>query len=97
MSRAMQADRERIRAAFASREFTEARRLWDAYAEKLREAILSHSATEQDMEETRRLVDWARVQVKCFRAHAGIRIAGAKGAAAYASSPTPAPLFRISF
>jgi len=65
---------ESIRRAIASDEFATAQRLWDAYAEQVRAAILDGSATEGMMAEMRELVGWSRLVVQSFRAHAGDQV-----------------------
>ncbi len=82
-----------IRRAFASGEFAKARLLWNEYAEALREAITDGKATAEDLAEARRTLEWARLQVKSFRAQAEARVGGARAAAAYAGFP-PAPARR---
>jgi hypothetical protein len=75
--------RELIRQAMASEEFAAAQRLWNAYAEQVRLAILDGSATESMMAETRDLVGWSRMVVQSFRAHAGDRVNRAHVARVY--------------
>ena len=62
--------RESIRQAMAAEEFAAARRQWDVYAGQVRAAILDGSATESMMAEMREVVDWSRMVVQSFRAHA---------------------------
>ena len=69
--------RELIRRAMASEEFATAQRLWDAYAEEVRAAILDGSATEGMMAEMSELVGWSRLVVQSFRAHAGDQVSRA--------------------
>jgi hypothetical protein len=66
--------RELIRQAMASEEFAAAQRLWTAYAEQVRMAILDGSATEGMMAEMGELVAWSRLVVQSFRAHAGEQV-----------------------
>jgi hypothetical protein len=75
--------RESIRQAMASEEFDTAQRLWKAYAEQVRLAILDGSATEGMMADMRELVGWSRVVVQSFRAHAGDQVNRAHVARAY--------------
>jgi len=67
----------------ASEEFATAQRLWDAYAERVRAAILDGSATEGMMAEMRELVGWSRLVVQSFRAHAGDQVNRAHVARVY--------------
>jgi hypothetical protein len=69
----------------ASEEFATARRLWDAYAEGVRAAILDGSATESMMAEMRELLGWSRLVVQSFRAHAGEQVSRTHVARAYSS------------
>ena len=89
---------EGIRRAFASGEFAKAQRLWAEYAGQLRHAILEGSATEAMLRETGELIDWSRLAVKAFRAHAVDRLNSARLAQLY-SSPTREPyrVVRASF
>lgn len=80
-----------IQKAFASGEFTRAVRLWEAYAEKVREAVRTHTAGESTLAEMRTLIDQARLEVLSFRAHAADRLGGARAAAAYEAVPAPIP------
>ena len=75
--------RESIRQAMASEEFATAQRLWNAYADGVRSAILDGSATEGTMAEMRELVGWSRLVVQSFRAHAGDQVNRAHVARAY--------------
>ena len=75
--------KELIRQAMASEEFDTARRRWDVYAEEVRAAILDGSATELMLAEMRELVDWSRVVVQSFRAHAGDQVKCAHVARVY--------------
>ena len=74
---------ELIRQAMASEEFATAKRLWDAYAEEIRAAILDGSATEGMMAEMCELVGWSRLVVQSFRAHAGDQVNRAHVARVY--------------
>ena len=74
---------ESIRRAMASEEFATAQRLWDAYAEEVRAAILDGSATEDMMAEMCELVGWSRLVVRSFRAHAGDQVNRAHVAQVY--------------
>ena len=67
----------------ASEEFATAQRLWNAYAEEVRAAILDGSATEGMMAEMRELVGWSRLVVQSFRAHAGDQVSRAHVARVY--------------
>ena len=67
----------------ASEEFATAQRLWDAYAEEVRAAILDGSATEGMMAEMCELVGWSRLVVQSFRAHAGDQVNRAHVARVY--------------
>jgi hypothetical protein len=67
----------------ASEEFVTAQRLWDAYAEQVRGAILDGSATEGMMAEMCELVGWSRLVVQSFRAHAGDQVNRAHVARVY--------------
>ena len=75
--------RELIRRAMASEEFATAQRLWDAYAEQVRAAILDGSATVGMMAEMWELVGWSRLVVQSFRAHAGDQVNRAHVARVY--------------
>ena len=85
-----------IRKAFASGEFEKAQRLWSQYAEGLRAAIEEGSATPAAMAEAARLLEWARLVVKCFRAHGQARLNGVRVATAYAAAPARASRVRAS-
>jgi hypothetical protein len=85
-----------IRKAFASREFEKGRRLWTQYAEELRAAIEEGSATPAMMADAGRLLEWARLVVKCFRSHAQARLNRASVAATYAGAPPRVSRFRAS-
>ncbi|MGA3098084.1 MAG: hypothetical protein ABSF25_16640 [Bryobacteraceae bacterium] len=85
-----------IRKAFASREFEKGRRLWTQYAEGLRAAIEEGSATPAMMADAGRLLEWARLVVKCFRSHAQARLNRTYVAAAYAGAPAHASRTRAS-
>ena len=85
-----------IRKAFASGEFAKGRRLWTQYAEELRAAIEERSATPTAMADAGRLLEWARLVVKCFRAHAQARLSHARVAAAYADAPARVSRVRAS-
>lgn len=85
-----------IRRAFASGEFAKARKLWNGYGERLREAILNRTAAAADLKETRGLVEWARLVVKCSQAHSRERLAGARAAVAYAGAVKAEPRIRAS-
>jgi hypothetical protein len=85
-----------IRKAFASGEFEKAQRLWSQYAEGLRAAIEEGSATPAAMADAARLLEWARLVVKCFRAHGQARLNGARVAAAYAGAPAGVSRVRAS-
>lgn len=75
--------RESIRQAIASEEFATAQRLWNAYADGLRAAILDGSANERMMAEMGELVGWSRLVVQSFRAHAGDQVNRAHVARVY--------------
>jgi hypothetical protein len=77
--------RESIRRAMGSEEFARAQRLWSAYAEGVRAAILDGTATESMMAEMCELVDWSRLVVQSFRAHAGDQVSCAHVARVYDS------------
>jgi hypothetical protein len=85
-----------IRQAFASRQFEKGRRLWTEYAEELRAAIEEGSATSTMMADAERLLEWARLVVKCFRAHAQARLNRAHVAATYACAPARVSRIRAS-
>ena len=67
----------------ASEEFAAAQRLWDAYTEQVRLAILDGSATDGMMADMRELVGWSRLVVQSFRAHAGDQVNRAHVARVY--------------
>ena len=85
-----------IRKAFAAREFEKGRRLWTQYAEELRAAIEEGSATPAAMADAGRLLEWARLVVKCFRAHGQARLNRARVAATYAGAPARVSRVRAS-
>ena len=78
-----------VRSAFASGEFARARAAWNDYAKELREAIQNDSATAADLDAAGRLLTWARLVVRCFRAESEARIAEARGRAAYSHAAVP--------
>jgi hypothetical protein len=78
-----------IREAFASGEFAKGQRLWSQFAADLRVAIEEGLATPAAMADAARLLEWARLVVKCFRAHGQARLDGARVAATYAGAPAP--------
>jgi hypothetical protein len=85
-----------IRKAFASGEFDKGRRLWSQYAGELRAAIERGSATPAAMARAAQLLEWARLVVKSFRAHAQARLDGARVAATYAGAPARVPRITAS-
>jgi hypothetical protein len=78
-----------IRRAFACGEFAKALKLWNAYAEELQRAIAGGDAAAA-LAEAGQLVEWARLQGKCMRAHAAAQLNEARVASRYASgAPSP--------
>jgi len=63
-----------IRGAFASGEFTKARRLWCEYAGQLEQSVAGGTATSAMFKEARELIDWSALIVKVFRAHAASQL-----------------------
>lgn len=81
---------DEIRQAIANEEFLRAKSLWDAYAAQLQQAIENRTATPAMLSETRDLVEWARLRVASFRAHATDQLQSLHVAQAY-YGPAPAP------
>jgi hypothetical protein len=85
-----------IREAFASGEFGKGQRLWSQYAEELRVAIEEGSATPAAMAGPGRLLEWARLVVKSFRAHGQARLNEARVAETYAGAAAGVSRVRAS-
>ena len=75
--------RNRLRAALASGDFVAARRLWAEYSDGVRNEIESGTATPATVDEMRDLVEWSRLVVLSFRAHAADRLNQDHAARAY--------------
>lgn len=80
-----------IRQAIACREYRKARKLWSEYMAGLRAELQRGALTAAQMEEARKLLDWARVSVLCSQAHIRNRLRSLKVAGVYGSAPLPPP------
>ena len=74
---------ERVRKAFDTQDFETARRCWEEYADGVRLAIEDRTATPMMLREMRELVEWSRIVVLSFRAHAADRLGQDHAARAY--------------
>lgn len=63
-------DTEAIRCAISSGEIQKATELWNVYAAGLEAEIRKGTCPAARLEETRSLVEWARITVLCARSHA---------------------------
>ena len=74
---------ERVQSAIGAGDFEAARRCWEEYAEGVRLAIQGRTATPEMLDEMRELVEWSRIAVLSFRAHAADRLNQDHAARAY--------------
>ena len=87
-----------IRDAFASGEFARAHGLWRDYARELSDVVRGGAEAAEEVAEAGELIGWARLFVKCYRAHATARLNEAHAADAYARrSPAARPRVRAIF
>jgi hypothetical protein len=75
--------KDAIRQAIACREYDKARRLWAEYIGALRGQCERGSLTRAEMEDARKLLEWARVTMLCQRAHIQQRLRGLRVARVY--------------
>jgi hypothetical protein len=76
-----------IRQAIVCREYEKARRLWAEYMGALRGEFERGALTRAEMEEARKLLEWARVTMLCQRAHIQQRLRGLRVARIYTQWP----------
>jgi hypothetical protein len=80
-----------IRKAIACREYPKAKKLWTEYMAGLHRELRRGTLTSAQMEEARELVEWARMNVLCARAHIRKRLHNLQVARRYGAEPSPAP------
>jgi hypothetical protein len=89
--------KDAFRQAIVCREYDKARRLWAEYIGALRGQCERGALTRAEMEEARKLLEWARVTMLCQRAHIQQRLRGLRVAGIYTQRPDRAasgPSFR---
>ena len=74
-----------IRASIASDNYTEALRLWNAWAAQIREDLASGKPSQPSLAAAAQLVAWTRTSLLCKRAHAQRRLNTAYVAGLYTS------------
>jgi predicted protein tyrosine phosphatase len=79
--------KQAIRQAVSSREYTKARRLWAEYIGRLRGQFERGALTQAEIKEARELFEWARVTLVCQRAHLQQRLRGLQVAGLYRQLP----------
>jgi hypothetical protein len=79
--------KDAIRRAIACREYAKARKLWADYIGGMRGEFERGALTRAQMEEARKLFEWARVTLLCQRAHIQQRLRGLRVAGIYTQRP----------